>query len=209
MPPLPQGYKVAGIFCGIKKKADKLDMTLVVSDRPAAAAGVYTTNLVFAAPVALDRARTPGEGFRVVAINSGNANACTGDRGMRDAEEMARLAAATCGARGEQALVMSTGVIGNFLPMEKVAAGIQAASAQLGTTDAHLDSAGRGILTTDTGPKIAGRTLTLGGRIFERKTGHDYGFRVAAQRGRKTRFLFGRRLLVAESRKSEWSLHSA
>jgi len=164
MPPLPQGYRLSGIFCGIKKKVDKLDLSLIVSDRPASAAGVYTQNLVFAAPVALDRARTPGEGFRVVVINSGNANACTGDRGLGDAVEMARLAGAVVGASGEEALVMSTGVIGNFLPMEKVATGIQMAAAQLGTSDAHLDAAGRGILTTDSGPKIASRSLTLGGR---------------------------------------------
>src|SRR5262245_3375950 len=120
MPVLPQGYKLSAAACNIKKVSDKLDMSLIVSDRPANAAGVYTTNLVVAAPVALDRARTPGEGFRVVAINSGNANACTGERGLRDATEMARLAGAAIGAKGEQALVMSTGVIGNFLPMDRV-----------------------------------------------------------------------------------------
>src|SRR5215831_17013058 len=115
---LPKGYRVAGVHAGIKRNPTREDVTLVVSDRPAAAAGVYTTNLVFAAPVACDRARTPGEGFRAVVINSGNANACTGERGLHDAAEMARLAAATCGAGGDQALLLSTGIIGEFMPMD-------------------------------------------------------------------------------------------
>src|SRR4029077_10818101 len=122
---VPQGYRAAGVYAGIKRNPSRNDVALVVSDRPAAAAAVYTKNLVFAAPVALDRARTPGEGFRAVAINSGNANACTGEQGMRDAEEMAQWAAAACRADGRQALVMSTGVIGEFLPLEKITAGLK------------------------------------------------------------------------------------
>ena len=87
---IPQGYRFAGVYCGVKRNTSKLDLSLVVSDRPAVAAGVYTQNRVFAAPVALDRARTPAADIRAVVINSGNANACTGERGLRDAEEMAR-----------------------------------------------------------------------------------------------------------------------
>src|SRR4051812_41492226 len=114
MPEVPLGFQLSGVYCGLKRNPTRLDLSLVVSDRPAVAAGVYTQNLVFAAPVALDRSRTPGSGFRAVVINSGNANACTGERGLADAREMARLAAASCGAAGEQALVMSTGIIGEF-----------------------------------------------------------------------------------------------
>ena len=99
---VPAGYRLAGGFCGLKRNPTRQDLTLVVSDVPAVAAGVYTQNLVFAAPVALDRARTPGSGFRAVVVNSGNANACTGERGLADAREMARLAAATFGAAPEQ-----------------------------------------------------------------------------------------------------------
>ena len=131
----------------------------------ATAAGVYTQNLVFAAPVALDRQRTPSADIRVVAVNSGNANACTGERGLRDAREMARLAAAAVGAAENQALVMSTGVIGVFLPMDKIAAGATAAAAaRLATDEAAFLSAARGILTTDKGIKIASRSLTSDGR---------------------------------------------
>ena len=161
---LPQGFRFAGVHCGIKKSPQKEDFTLVHCPGGAAAAGVYTQNLVYAAPVAFDRGRTPAADIRVVAVNSGNANACTGERGLRDAQEMARLAAAAVGADEKQALVMSTGVIGVFLPMDKLAAGTPAAAAKLGADETSFLSAARGILTTDKGIKIASRSLSLGGR---------------------------------------------
>jgi glutamate N-acetyltransferase/amino-acid N-acetyltransferase len=163
---LPQGFQVAGVHCGIKRNPNKQDLSLLVSDRPATAAGVYTTNLVFAAPVGLDRARTPGADFRVIVINSGNANACTGPKGDEDAAEMARLAAAFTGAKPGQALVMSTGVIGLYLPMEKIAAGIADAANQLGVSEENIVSAARGMLTTDTVHKIASRSVSIGGRTI-------------------------------------------
>ncbi len=161
---VPQGFRVAGVYAGIKRNTSKLDISLVVSDRPAVAAGVYTQNRVFAAPVALDRARTPACDIRAVVINSGNANACTGERGMRDAETMANAAAGACGADGKQALVLSTGIIGAFLPMEKILPGIEQAAQGLGTDETALVNAARGMLTTDTVHKLAGRTLKLAGR---------------------------------------------
>src|SRR6476661_1016227 len=160
---LPIGFKAAGVYSGVKRSESKLDLSLVVSDRPAIAAGVYTKNLVCAAPVKLDRERTPSESIRVVAINSGCANACTGDQGDADARQMAAWAAEVCGSRPEQALVMSTGVIGSMLPMEKIHAGIKAAAAKLGDDPQSLENAARGIMTTDTRPKICGREVTLGG----------------------------------------------
>lgn len=158
---VPKGFRLAGVHAGIKRSPQKLDLTLVISDRPATAAGVYTQNLVFAAPVKLDRARTPYEQARAVVINSGNANACTGPRGDRDAARMAELAAAACGARPEQALVLSTGVIGEFLPMEKIEAGIAAAAQKLADDEAALVSAAQGMMTTDTRHKLVGRRLQL------------------------------------------------
>ena len=95
---VPKGFRFAGVHSGVKRDPKKPDLALVVSDAPAVAAGVYTQNLVFAAPVAVDRARTPADGIRAVVINSGNANACTGDRGIEDARAMAASAAAVCGA---------------------------------------------------------------------------------------------------------------
>src|SRR5690606_5638268 len=89
----PQGFRGAGLHAGVKRNPQKEDLSLVVSDRPAVGVGVYTRNLVCAAPVTLDRSRTPSKSIRAVVINSGVANACTGDRGDRDAREMARLTA--------------------------------------------------------------------------------------------------------------------
>jgi glutamate N-acetyltransferase/amino-acid N-acetyltransferase len=163
IPPLPRGWRMAAVHAGIKRNATREDVTLVASDRPATAAGVYTTNLVYAAPVALDRSRTPGTGFRGVVVNSGNANACTGARGLEDAERMADLAAHAIGAEGGQMLVMSTGIIGEFLPMATVEQGIAAAAARLGADDRAAVSAARGLMTTDTRPKMAGRTVTADG----------------------------------------------
>lgn len=161
---LPIGFKAAGIYSGVKRNPNKLDLSLVVSELPCAAAGVYTTNQVFGAPVAWNRRITPGSEVRAVAMNSGVANACTGQRGEDDAARMAELAAATFGGSAEQVLVMSTGVIGAFLPMEKISAGIQQAAAALGASGDSLVNAARGIMTTDTVPKTAGRTLSLSGK---------------------------------------------
>jgi glutamate N-acetyltransferase/amino-acid N-acetyltransferase len=160
---LPLGYRVAGVYSGVKRNDTKLDLSLVVSDRPAVAAGVYTKNLVCAAPVKIDRERTPSDSIRVVAINSGVANACTGDQGDADARQMAAWAAEACGAKADQALVMSTGVIGSMLPMEKIHAGIKAAATKLADDAQSLENAARGIMTTDTVPKICGREVTIGG----------------------------------------------
>jgi glutamate N-acetyltransferase/amino-acid N-acetyltransferase len=138
------------------------------------AAGVYTKNLVHAAPVKIDRERTPSDSIRVVAINSGVANACTGDQGDVDARQMAAWAAEAVGAKPEQALVMSTGVIGTMLPMAKIQAGIQAASKLLADDERSLENAARGIMTTDTVPKLRGREVTIGG-IPTRITGMAKG----------------------------------
>ena len=163
---LPLGFRFSGVHCGIKKNPQKEDFTLIHCPRGGVAAGVYTQNLVFAAPVALDRERTPSHDICVVAVNSGNANACTGERGMKDAREMARLAAAACGAEEQQTLVMSTGIIGVFLPMDKIAAGAKGAAAKLGDTDEAFLAAARGITTTDKSHKIASREILIGGKTI-------------------------------------------
>jgi len=171
MPPrLPQGFRAAGVYSGVKRNASKFDLSLFVSDAPAVAVGVYTTNLVCAAPVKLDRARTPSDSIRVVAINSGVANACTGDQGDRDALQMAAAAALACGVAENQSLVMSTGVIGAMLPLEKIKGGIQAAAAVLADDETALENAARGMMTTDTVPKIRGREVQIAG-VTTRVTG--------------------------------------
>ncbi len=163
LPAVPQGFRLAGAACGIKSDPNREDVTLIVCEDEAVAAGVYTTNLVHASAVALNRAKTPFESCRVVVVSSGNANTCTGERGGRDSREMLELAAAACGARADQALVMSTGIIGVFLPMDKVRAGIAAAATKLGCDDAALASAARGFTTTDKFEKVAGRVVEISG----------------------------------------------
>ncbi len=154
---VPQGFRLAGVHCGVKSRADRPDLTLIVSDEPAVAAGVYTQNRIVAAPVSVDRQRTPSDAIRVVVANSGNANACTGERGLQDALQMGQLAAEACQAQPEQSLVLSTGIIGEFLPMDKIAAGVRAAAGQLGAEAEHALQAARGIMTTDRFEKIVSR----------------------------------------------------
>jgi glutamate N-acetyltransferase/amino-acid N-acetyltransferase len=161
---LPKGFRAAGVYSGVKRNPQKLDLSLIVSDAPCVAAGVFTQNLVFAAPVKLCRERTPSESIRAVVINSGNANACTGDQGDRDAETMAAAAAAAVGCEASQVLVLSTGVIGELMPMDKIVPGIEAIAARLATNEDALLAAARGMMTTDTRPKIACRTVTIDGR---------------------------------------------
>jgi glutamate N-acetyltransferase/amino-acid N-acetyltransferase len=159
----PQGFKGTGVYAGIKRNAQKKDVTLILSDRPAVGVGSYTQNLVCAAPVVFDRNLTPSESIRAVVANSGVANACTGPQGDEDTRQMAAWVAEACGLAEGQTLVLSTGVIGTNLPMEKIHAGIQAAAAQLGDSDEALELAARGLMTTDTVPKIRGRQVTLDG----------------------------------------------
>ena len=159
---LPKGFRAAGAYCGIKRNTSKKDISLVVADNDAVAVGVYTRNLVCAAPVVLDRQRTPGSNLRAVITNSGNANACTGEQGDADAAKMCELTAAALGCNPEQVLVMSTGIIGQPLPMDKIAAGIESAAAALGDNSQSLRDAADGILTTDTVEKMASRMVFLG-----------------------------------------------
>ena len=158
------GFRAAAVHAGLKKKGG-LDFTLIVSDQPCVAAGTFTKNLVKAAPVLYDKATLAKNptGIRAVAINSKNANAVTGEQGMRDAAEMARLVEEANGLAANSTLVMSTGVIGVIMPMEKIARGVRLASAALGSTSEHAIRASEAIMTTDTRPKRAARQVELSG----------------------------------------------
>lgn len=148
------GFRAAGVACGLKKN-EAADLALVVSLSPCTAAAVFTTNLFKAAPVLYDRQlveRNPA-GLRGVAINAGVANACTGVQGDHDAAQMALLAEQAAGCAAGTMAVMSTGVIGKKLPMDKIAAGVQAAAARLSADVAGGHDAARAIMTTDTRPK--------------------------------------------------------
>jgi glutamate N-acetyltransferase/amino-acid N-acetyltransferase len=162
---LARGYRFAGVPCGIRPNSDpeRRDLALVVSDTPAAAAGVFAQNRVLAAPVRLCREVLPTDQARGVVICSGNANACTGRQGLDDARRMAALSADAVGCRPEQMLVCSTGVIGRLLPMDRVAEGIRDAARRLAPGAAALDRAAHAILTTDTRIKVSTRAVSVGG----------------------------------------------
>lgn len=160
-PTLATGYRFAGISCGIKPGTQRRDLALIVSDRPASAAGVFTQNRVCAAPVQICRERLPASNVRGLVVCAGNANACTGEQGLADARRMTELAAQAVDCEAAQMLVASTGVIGRLLPMPALEAGIVRAAAALADTPAALDDAAHAILTTDTRAKLVGRTLTL------------------------------------------------
>ncbi|MCA9187514.1 MAG: bifunctional glutamate N-acetyltransferase/amino-acid acetyltransferase ArgJ [Pirellulaceae bacterium] len=162
---VPRGFRMSAVSCGIKQASGAKDVSLFVSDEPATAAGVYTTNLVVAAPVVLDRHRTPSSNIRAVVINSGNANACTGEQGMSDAEQMAELTAHAIGCQPEQVLVMSTGIIGHHLPMRKIAKGIGAATSALASHEDAFTAAAEGLMTTDTVRKMSSTEITVGGNV--------------------------------------------
>jgi glutamate N-acetyltransferase/amino-acid N-acetyltransferase len=164
---LPKGFRFAGVHSGVKQNANKEDLSLVTCPDGATAAGVYTTNLVRAAPVDFDRSRTPSSDIRAVVVNSGNANACTGEQGERDAAEMARLTCQACGFPSDTTLVMSTGIIGAPLPMPKIAAGIQTAAGQLAEGEDAFLAAARGIITTDKATKTASRQFEIHGATIK------------------------------------------
>jgi glutamate N-acetyltransferase/amino-acid N-acetyltransferase len=161
----PAGFRAAGVACGIKKNGN-LDLALIVSDQPASAAAVFTTNKAQAAPVlvARDRLAAAGGRARVVVINSGCANACTGPEGLETADAMADTAARVMGVEPTLALVASTGVIGVTLDRATVTAGIEAAHAAL--TRNGGAAAARAIMTTDPFPKEASIEATLGAGRF-------------------------------------------
>ena len=162
------GFEAAGVTCGLKRSG-KADLALLYSTAPCNAAGTFTSNLFPAAPVILCRERIEnGAGIRAIVVNSGVANACTGELGMQHAREVAKLAAAALGIDESQALSCSTGRIGVQLPMDKLAAGIQAAAAAKKPDGGH--EAALAIMTTDTRPKecavsftVAGKKVTIGG----------------------------------------------
>ncbi|HEV3301105.1 MAG TPA: bifunctional glutamate N-acetyltransferase/amino-acid acetyltransferase ArgJ [Planctomycetaceae bacterium] len=160
--PLPAGFRAAGVACGIKSDSSKLDLALFAADRPSTAVGVFTTNLVCGAPVKVSRSRLPRSTARGVVINSGNANACTGTRGDEDARWMTAEVAKRLDCSPEDVLVCSTGVIGRFLPREKLAAGIPAAAKQLASSPDAFRDAATAMMTTDTFAKVATRTRRIG-----------------------------------------------
>ena len=164
----PRGFRASGDACGIKKTPAqgpaRLDLGLIAADEPVPAAAVFTTNRAVAAPIVVSREhldRSNGRAQAVV-VNSGCANACTGEVGLNTAKAMAAAAAATVGCAAEHVLVASTGVIGVHLDLEKVRNGVASAGRALDVSGS--DAATRAIMTTDPFPKsLAVRVETAAG----------------------------------------------
>lgn len=158
------GFRASGIACGIKKGREK-DLALILSDVPARVAGVLTKNRVKAAPVLFDTkmlASGTSSGVRGVIINSGNANACTGKKGLEDTRKTARLAEVAAGTKRGRMLVSSTGVIGVPLPLKKIEKGLPALVKALSPSGWHR--AAEAIMTTDAYPKTVRGSARVGGR---------------------------------------------
>ncbi len=162
----PQGFQSAGVYCGIKKEnSSKKDLAMIFSEEPAAAAGVFTRNLFQAAPVILSRKRI-NNAIQAIIINSGNANACVGEAGYRDALEMGTITSQKMNIPEESILVASTGPIGHKLPLEKIREGIATASSELTSSQEGGNKAAQAILTTDTTIKKSAYRSWIGGRPF-------------------------------------------
>ena len=155
------GFRFAGVSCGIKKSKKK-DLALIFSEVPATAAALFTKSTVKGAPVIVGKRRIRRKRLQAVVINSGNANSCTGVRGIRNAEKMSREAALRLKIRPVLVMPCSTGMIGVSLPMEKICAGIKKAAAQL--SNQSLSHAAEAILTTDRFTKVSVARCSLGGR---------------------------------------------
>lgn len=174
----PRGFLASGVFCDIKRigtgkgsdKGQKRDLALIVSEVQATVAGMFTTNQVCAAPVKVCIERVKRGVAEAIVANSGNANACTGKQGLRDAREMTAMVAKLLNLPEHHVLVASTGRIGVPMPMANVKRGITEAAALLGRDTSHADAAAEAIMTSDTRPKqiavefkLGGKTVRIGG----------------------------------------------
>jgi glutamate N-acetyltransferase / amino-acid N-acetyltransferase len=166
----PRGWRAGSAACGIKAftagasampTGQKDDLAVIYSERPCDAAGVFTTNKVKSATIVIDQLHLRQNRVQAVVINSGNANACTGAQGYKDALQMAKLTADRLDLDPPQVIVSSTGVIGRYLPMDAVKLGI--ASACAGVSEEGGEAAARAIMTTDTVAKESTATVDLAG----------------------------------------------
>ena len=165
-----KGFLAAGLHCGLKPDPEALDLGLIYSERPASVAATFTTNRVHAAPVRINRERVALGRAQAIVVNSGNANACTGARGLEDARRMTQVVAQHLRITEDDVLVASTGLIGEYLPMNKIEVGIAELAGALGRGPDADEAISRAILTTDTRAKVAaanfeveGKTATLAG----------------------------------------------
>ncbi|MGH9594827.1 MAG: bifunctional ornithine acetyltransferase/N-acetylglutamate synthase, partial [Bryobacteraceae bacterium] len=162
---LPKGFTYAAAACGLRRK-NRLDLGVIIAEQPVAAAGIFTSNLVKAAPVLLcqKHIKSAASRIRAVVVNSGNANCANGPAGMRASVATAQSAAKVLKCRAEQVLVCSTGVIGVPLPVEKILAALPEISRTAAAVPGNYDSFTQAIMTTDTRPKWAAASCRIGGK---------------------------------------------
>lgn len=159
----PKGFKAGGIHCGIRHNKAKKDLSLIVSDVPCSAAGVYTQNKVKGAPITVTKKNIADGKAQAIICNSGNANTCNAD-GVEIAEKMCALAAEATGLKPDDFMICSTGVIGQPLSIEPIAAGLPTLVSQLSYDAEGSDAAAWGIMTTDTVKKEYSVSFTIGGK---------------------------------------------
>lgn len=158
----PKGFKAGGLHCGLKK-TERNDLAAILCEVPATAAAVYTTNVFQAAPLKVTRESLANGTLQAVIVNSGNANACTGEQGEADAYEMRAAAARHLGVNEQDVAVASTGVIGELLKMDRVRSGIEGLPEKLDAGAAGAEEFSQAILTTDLVKKECCVKVTVGG----------------------------------------------
>ncbi|SHK46123.1 bifunctional ornithine acetyltransferase/N-acetylglutamate synthase [Paramaledivibacter caminithermalis] len=153
------GFKAAGVYCGIKKDKSKKDLSVIYSETKAVSAATFTTNKVKAAPVQINMKNINNDNTQAIVVNSGNANACTGEKGFDDALNMISTLADELNLSPDEVLVASTGIIGVPMPMEKIIPGIKEAASTL--SPIGFEDASKGILTTDSSTKTVSVEFTI------------------------------------------------
>jgi len=145
----PKGFKVGSVHCGLKRDKKNHDIGIIFSEQPCKTAALFTTNQIVAAPIKLSRNVVKNGKAHAIVVNSGNANACTGRKGEKDAEKMALLTSKQLNINPDEVLVASTGIIGHHLPMSKIKSGISKSSEYLGNKNTHAINIAKAIMTTD------------------------------------------------------------
>ena len=158
-----KGFKVAAVRSGIKKSG-KLDLGLIIADKPCKAAGVFTTNKIASCTVDISRDHISNGKAQAIFVNAGNANACTGKQGVKDANSICNQVAELLDIKSKDVIVTSTGIIGKLMPMDKVKAGIESAVKVLSASQESADELAMAIMTTDLVPKKAFRQIKIGSK---------------------------------------------
>ena len=165
----PKGFKAGSVHCGLKRSTKNHDIGIIFSEQPCKTAALFTTNQIVAAPIKYSKKVVQNGTAHAIVVNSGNANACTGKKGYKDAETMAQLTSEHLNIKSDKVIVASTGIIGHHLPMAKIKSGINKSSARLGNKETHSINIAKAIMTTDTVPKqiavktkIGGKEVTIG-----------------------------------------------